>query len=160
MKSVVSRYFFALDLDQAVNRVTDGCHTCASLAKTPHFQLPQSTGDPPESVGTTFAVDIMKRERQLVLLLRETVTSYTTAMVVSDETHATLRDGLIPLCIGLNPLDGPCAIIRTDPAPGFVVLANDDILRSHRLSLEVGRHKNINKNPVAEKAIQELENEI
>ena len=92
-------------------------------------------------MGTTFEAEIMKRERQLVLVLRETVTSYTTAMIVSDETHSTLWDGLIQLSIGLNLLDGPCAIIRTDPAPGFVDQANDDILRSHRLSLEMGRHK-------------------
>ena len=32
LKSVVSRYSFALDLDEAASRVT-GCHTCASLAK-------------------------------------------------------------------------------------------------------------------------------
>ena len=30
----------------------------------------------------------------------------------------------------------------------------------HRISLEIGNHKNRNKNPVAKRAVQELEDEI
>ena len=39
-------------------------------------------------------------------------------------------------------------------------LRNDEILKSHRLSLEIGCVKNPNKNPVVEKAILELEEEL
>ena len=58
------------------------------------------------------------------------------------------------------PLDGPPAIIRTDPAPGFKALVNDKSLHQHRITLELGHAKNPNKNPVAERAIQELEFEL
>ena len=51
-------------------------------------------------------------------------------------------------------------MIRTDCAPGFKSLLKDEILTRHRISIELGRPKNVNKNPVAEKAIQELEDEI
>ena len=64
------------------------------------------------------------------------------------------------LCIGLRPLDGPPAVIRTDPAPGFAALANDAVLAKYRLTIELGRVKNVNKNPVAEKAVRELECEL
>ena len=52
------------------------------------------------------------------------------------------------------------AVIRTDPTPGFRALINDKLLHRHRSTLEVGRAKNPNKNPVAEKAVQELECEL
>ena len=52
------------------------------------------------------------------------------------------------------------AVIRVDGAPGFMALRNDETLKSLHLSLEIGRVKNLNKNPVAERAILELEEEL
>lgn len=52
------------------------------------------------------------------------------------------------------------AVVRTDPAPGFAALAGDTGLAAHRLVVEVGNAKNVNKNLVAEKAIQEIQREI
>ena len=71
-----------------------------------------------------------------------------------------MRDSLINLCIGLRTLDGPPVVIRTDSAPGFAALANDALLAKYRLTIELGRVKNVNKNPVAEKAVRELECEL
>jgi hypothetical protein len=79
---------------------------------------------------------------------------------VENEQKVTLRDGLISLCVGHLPLAGPEIVIRTDAAPGFASLLNDKVLSQHSVRLEVGREKNINKNPVAERAIQELEREL
>lgn len=68
---------------------------------------------------------------------------------------------MIHLCVELRPLDGPFAVIRTDPAPGFAALVQDELLTPHRISIEIGRAKNRDKKkPVADKAIQELEDEI
>ena len=46
--------------------------------------------------------------------------------------------------------------VRVDPAPGVCALATDPILLSHGVTLEIGRVKNPNKNPVSERAIEEL----
>ena len=62
--------------------------------------------------------------------------------------------------MGLHPLDGPQAVICIDPAPGFVSLKNTNALQHLGVSIEVGRITNINKHPVAEKAVQELEEEL
>ena len=43
---------------------------------------------------------------------------------------------------------------------GFQKLVRDTLLAHHRIVIELSRAKNINKNPVAEKSIQELEDEI
>ena len=78
--------------------------------------------------------------------------------LVDDERCHTIRSALIRLCIQLVPLDGPLAVVRTDPAPGYTVLVDDKPLRYRRIAIDVGRVKN--KNPVAEKAIHELQDEL
>ena len=47
-----------------------------------------------------------------------------------------------------------------DPAPGFTSLANDEELRRHKITIEIGRVKHENKNPVAVKCIAELIDEL
>ena len=60
-----------------------------------------------------------------MLVVRECVTSFIVAMLVQDEGSQTLWDGLIRLCVELQPLDGPFALIRTAPAPAFKALVSD-----------------------------------
>ena len=160
LKLIVNRYFYALDMDKALERVAHSCHTCASLSKTPHSLIIQSTDEPPESIGLAFAADVIKRQRQLILVVRETVTSFTATCLLDNERHDTLRSGLLRLCLELCPIDGPPVIIRVDPAPGFSALQNDELLKQHHIRIELGRIKNHNKNPVAEHAVGELENEL
>ena len=152
LKQVMRCYLFALDLDRAIETTSHSCHHCTS-----HDSSTIYYSDPPEVVGISYAADIIKRDLQLILVLRECVTSYTACCFVTDERRDTIRDSLVNLCIGLRPLDGPPAVIRTDPAPGFAALANDALLAKYRLTIELGRVKNVNKNPVAEKAVRELE---
>ena len=79
------------------------------------------------------------------------------AQIIPNEKSDTLRDTLLQLCMDLHPLEGPNAVIQVDPAPGAI--RDDETLDHFRISIEVGRVKNPTKNPVAEKAISELENE-
>ena len=73
LQMVIQRHFFALDMSAAITRVSDSCHTCASLKKFPTSLISQSSEDPPEVVGVSFATDIIRRCRQFILLLREIV---------------------------------------------------------------------------------------
>ncbi len=160
LKTVVQRYFYALDIAQAVDHVTSGCHQCCALRKAPQFSIEQSTSDPPESLCRAFAADVLKRNLQLIFVLRECVTSYTATCLIQDERSETLRSALLRTTLELRPLDGPPAVVKTDSAPGFASLVTDKLLTQHGLSIEIGRAKNINKNPIAERAVQELEAEI
>ena len=92
--------------------------------------------------------------------MREHLISFTWTTLLNDEKHISLREGLLAACLNLCPLDGPPAIIRTDSAPGFRALCDDHILTKKNLTIEFGNTKNPNKNPVAEKAVQEVEEEI
>ena len=160
LKAGTKRYLYALDIDKAIDRVTQGCHQCAALRQTPKACEEQTTSLPPEAVGVSFAADVIKRSKQLILVLRECVTSFTATTLLEDERHHTLRDAIIRLCIQMRPLDGPPAVVRTDPAPGFKALTEDQQLKHHRITLDLGHPKNRNKNPVAERAVQEFENEL
>ena len=157
---VLQRQFFALDMNDAISRVTSACHTCTSLRSFPSSLVHQSSEDPPEVVGISFAADVIKRHRQLILVLRECATSFTASCLVPDKKHDTLRDALTQLIVGVHPLDGPRAVIRVDPSPGLQSMANNNSLNHLNVTIEVGRVKNKNKNPVAEKAVRELEEEL
>ena len=132
---------------------------CASLQSLPTNFQPQTTESPPTSIYGSFAADVMKRCRQLVLVLRESVSSYTASTFIPSERQEDLREGLIVLFSSLGLIDVN-AQVRVDPAPGFVALANDSVLSRHGIPLVIGHAKNKNKNPIAERAIQELGSEI
>ncbi len=153
---VFNRYFFALDLDKSIDRVTTSCHHCMSLKSIPKHLYPQSTASPPERIGTYFAADVMRRYRQCVLVLRETTSSLTLTSLIDNERHECLRDSLLVLCSTVRSLGDGGIYIRVDPAPGFTALANDSMLKQHGINLVIGHAKNVNKNPIAERAIQEL----
>jgi len=158
LKRLANRYFYAINMDQICDEVVGVCPQCNALRSLPGGMIEQSTTEPPSHIGTSFALDIIKRYKQLILLLRETVTSFTSTMFLKDETHKEIRDGIIILCTSVKSLG---ASIRVDPGPGLVKLANKDpLLISHGIHLDVGRIKNTNKNPVAERAIAELGDEI
>ncbi len=67
------RGFYALDLERTLTRVTESCHLCASLKTIPPSLQEQTTSDPPECPGISFAADVLKRARQVILMVRETI---------------------------------------------------------------------------------------
>ena len=160
LKQICRRYFYALDIDKTIRTVTDACHECKSLCYFPSAVLPQSTGDVPSAICSTFSADVLRQFRQLVLVVCECVSGYTVACFVDSEKMIDLRAALVILCCQLKPIEGDPVVVRCDSAPGFVALKNDPLLQRIGIRLEYGRVKNPNKNPVGERAIQELEYEL
>ena len=160
MTKVFKRYFWAINMDKALSDCVSACHQCASLKKAAHALIPQASSDPPTAIAYQFAADVLKRRGQLLLVIREYVSAFTWTQIIQSEKHTDLRDAIIKLIIGITPLGGPVSVLRTDAATGFQALTEDPSLKDARISIEVGNPKNINKNPVAEKAIQELEEEL
>jgi len=160
LKAVSKRYFYALDLDKHIETNVSSCHHCASLKKIPHTMIEQSSSDAPEVVGASFSCDIMRREKQIIMVTREYITSFTAASIIKDETNTSLRDCILAHVLPIHTRGGPSAVVRSDPAPGFVHLENDPLLKKHGIFVEIGRRKNVNKNPIAERGVQELEEDI
>ncbi len=60
----------------------------------------------------------------------------------------------------MRPLAAPPSVIRVHPIPGFASLSNDATLQQYGFVVEAGWIKNPNKNPVAEKCVAELNDEL
>jgi hypothetical protein len=103
---------------------------------------------------------VVKREGQKIFILRETVTSYSTAVLVHNETAVCLGEAIVGAVSKLRPSESSTAIVRVDPAPAFQSLFQQLNLSKHNITLELGRFKNRNKNPVIDKAIKELIREL
>ena len=107
---------------------------------------------------------MVKRNSQKIFIIRETVTSYTTAEIVTNETKACVTESLIKLCNLFRPSTASQITIRLDPAPAhqsmFISLKSNSLLSQNNINLEIGRTLNKNKNPVIDKAIRELVREL
>ncbi|CAH3027373.1 unnamed protein product, partial [Porites evermanni] len=66
--------------------------------------------------------------------------------------------GPIEGIVNMGPVEPPQR--KGHPAPGFSSLSNGATLRQYGFAVEVGRVKNPNKNPVAEKCVAELGDEL
>ena len=91
LKKVCHRYVFALDLDKVIDEVTSSCHICASLTKLRQTPTPQQTSVPPSTIGSSFAANVIKRHKQLIFILKETVTSFTLASIIDNKSHVSSR---------------------------------------------------------------------
>ena len=92
------------------------------------------------------------------MVLRDSFSSYIRAKLIQGEDKVSLREAIIEMIADLKVSSG--AVVRVDGATSMQSLVGDLTLQKLCITLEVGRLKNINKNPEAEKAIQELEIEI
>ena len=155
-----SRYFFAPNSDRTIKETTQACPQCAAIKDLPRAMVQESTEPPPTTIGGRFAADIIKRHSQKIFCIRETVTSYTLADLIPNETKETVTDILIKQCNLLRPSPASQITIRLDPASAHQALfnslkSNPHLIRNN-INLELGRTLNKNKNPVIDKGIREL----
>ena len=161
LTKLFNRNFFALKLSEYITRVTNNCSQCQSIKTIPRELHPQ-VGKPSLTSYpcVEFAMDIIRRYRQIIFSLRDTFSSFTISQLLENEKHDTIRDALILSITQLRPTNDTVVYIRVDSAPGIESLRDDPILSSLNIILDFGRVKNVNKNPVAEKNCRELGNEL
>ena len=159
LRQVFERVFYALDLEVALTTIMKTCHTCLSLSDMPNKFVQQTTTTNPKAIGSNYSADVVKRSGQSILLLREYISSYTTAKLIANEQASTLRNSLLVLSKDMISPHGQ-ATIKVDPASCFRSLENDSILKKNGLQLELGEPKYVNKNPVAEHAVREFHSEV
>ena len=157
LTQLFNRYFYAIGSDASTKLVVDSCSHCNSLKSLPKEIMEQSSGPTPLNPGQQFAADVIRRTRQKILLVRDVFSSFTCASIIPDETGDVLRSNLLTLTAFFR---SDSCTIRVDNAPGFQKLRQDDLLTKHGITLDFGLTKNPNKNAVADKAIQEFEDEI
>jgi hypothetical protein len=164
LTKLFSQYFFALNLDKSVSEVSKSCHQCAALLDVPRAMIKQTTDNPPTSIGVKFSSDVIKRCGQKILTITETVSAYTLAELIQDETTKSIAESLVRQCNILRPSPLTNITIRVDPAPAhtslFKSISKDNILTKNNISLELGRTLNKNKNAVIDKRIREIHREL
>jgi hypothetical protein len=158
LSKLFHRYYFALASEKAIDDVSSQCAHCAALATMPKEVQEFSTSTPPKKPGERFAADVLCRARQKILVVRECFSQFTVARLIPNEQKETLREFLLETTAELKCHAG--CTVRVDSSTSFVSLVKDVFLSKQNIQLEEGRVKNRNKNPIAEKAIQELEMEI
>ena len=84
LKQIVQRAFYIINADSLVTSTTQACSTCSALQKFPRHFTEQSTGEPPAAIGISFAADVLKCEKQVILVIRENVTAYTEATIIEN----------------------------------------------------------------------------
>ena len=58
LKRLVSRYFFAINLDKAIEQITTSCSQCTALRSVSSELRSQTTSKPPQCVGISFSLDV------------------------------------------------------------------------------------------------------
>ena len=134
LKMVFHRYFFALDTDQSIIKTTNKCHQWAAPTH-------QSTSAPVPRVGASVAVNVNKQNRQLILVLQESITSFTAATLIESERPQISEPALSLLQPGTCLWTVPLRSYR------FKSLHQDGSLAQDRMGLEISMRKNLNKNP-------------
>lgn len=160
LRKIVYRQFFALGMENILDRIYANCDVCAALKTVPTRFQEQSTSDPPSVIGQEFSADVVRRFKQCILVLRENVSAFTATCLIPDETGPSYRDGIVVLMSRLRSNHGHSVRIRVDPAPGLRSITSDKVLSRLGISLEIGDEKNVNKNPIAEHAISELHGQL
>ena len=92
---VLNRYFFALNLENAVAINSRSCHQCQSLKAVPTALKKQSSDPPPDYLANHFAADVIKRNRQLILVLGECTLSMMQAELIQSEKERDIAGGLL-----------------------------------------------------------------
>ena len=121
LQKLMSRYFYSVGSQRMISEVIDNCHTCLSLKQLPKELFPETTGDI-IGFGSHFACDVMVRNTQKILLIREKLTQFTRAQILQNETAENILSAIVVMIADMIPEYR--TVIRTDNAPQFQKLSS------------------------------------
>ena len=161
MEQIFSRYFFAPPgLDNKLTTLYQQCFTCQSVQKlkpSTVFAPPASPAHP----GTHLQADVIRHEKQLILVTTDLFSNFTTSCFIPSEQKQDLLNGLIQATTPVRRAD--TVSIRTDRAPALQALAKNPDPDMKKAGLHIilpDTSHNKNANAKVDKIIQELQTEI
>ena len=125
--------------------------------------LIEDTTETNHGIGATLAADVIERNTQKILIVKDKLSQFIRGTLIPDQTANTLRQSLLSLILDILLDSG--TTIRVDGTTSFQTLekeskSNGSLLNQLKISIQVGRLINKNKNPVAENAVKEVLKEI
>ena len=162
MSQLVTRHYYTPGFQAIINNTVEQCHQCVSLKVLPKV-LKEFTTTPLGSVGERFSTDVLMRNNQKFLVTVEDLSGFANIREVPDQKAETMGPILLEQVLPLIPETG--ATIRTDGASSFKSLQTEaesegSTWKTHNIKIELGEFHNVNKNPVAENMIKQVEKEI
>ena len=162
LTKLVARHFYTPGYQRIIDKVTEACETCLALKQLPKEIFSETTGDI-NGFGTNFSADIIERNQQHILIVREKLSSFTITRFIPNQTADTLREHLIAMIIEMVPHTG--TVVQVDCATSWATLANEfdknhSYLKRLNIKVDLGRHMNKNKNPVIDNACKEFHKEV
>ena len=162
MTQVVQRFYYTPGYLSFLDTLYENCHVCQSLKTLPKLFKPESSTKI-EGFAVKFSADIIERCTQKIFVLVESLTGFTQAKLIPDQTTKTLEHTLFSmLSLFANPQG--CSV-RTDGAQGWQALKKITETSGtpwfiQQFSIDIGDPMNKNKNPLAENKIKEIQKEI
>jgi hypothetical protein len=161
MEQIFQRYFFAPPgLESKLATLYEQCYTCQSVAKLKPVSNPAPPSSPAHP-GTHMQADIIRRNRQLILVNTDLFSNYATTCFIHSEQKQDLMNGLIQITTPIRRSE--TITIRTDRAPALVSLAKSPPPELRQVGISIvlpDNHFNVNSNAKVDKIIQELQLEI
>ena len=162
LTKLVSRYFYSIGYQRIIEEVTDSCEMCVALKQLPKEVFSETTGSI-DGFGTHFSADVIERNCQHILIVREKLSSFTFTTFIKDQTAITLKQSLISLILDFVPEAG--STVQVDCATAWATLEKESKmehsdLKKLNIKIDLGRHHNVNKNPVSDNACKEFHKEL
>ena len=159
MLKMFDKKHFAIGTNQVIKKVCEACvDPCqaSKLIKKEHIQYETQTKS--DKAGVTFNTDVMEESGQNILIIRDNLTSFSTAVIIPNKTKQSLMPAIKILIYQVKL--SPQVTIRVDGQSALASIAANQDLKGDGIILQVGRPKNVNKNGVGEKAIRELRKQM
>ena len=162
LTNLMTRYFYCPGYQSIIEEVTTACRQCLTMKTLPKV-LTEFETTSPGNFATRFSTDVLERCQQRLLVTVEDASHYTMVELMADQKADTIRPTILAQVLPLIPMTG--AIIRCDNGPSFQTLKleaekDDSIWQKYGIKWETGATYNVNKNPICENKIRELEKEI
>lgn len=159
LKAQFDKNFYSVGLSLQLDLIYDNCYYCMAQKTIPSI-VPHYTMTDVTVPGTHFHADVIKRQSQNILVVRDHCSSFTAAKIIKSESHNEFKSALIDILTPIK-LVGTTQV-KVDNATGFKPLLDnkDQDLNKLNISLTAIDVFNKNENAVVDKACQELEKEL
>jgi hypothetical protein len=158
LRAIFDKMFYGIMVQQHIDNLYTECYQCKVQAVLPKPLSNHTACTEVSHPGQYFHADVIRREKQKILILRDNFSSLAAATFIPTEQHQHLKAGIITLASPIRLAHD--VSIRTDNATGFQALAKDKDLSELGITIILADSHNKNANSVVDRACRELEMEI
>ena len=124
LTSLMAKYFYCTGGINIIHSVVENCVQCRSVGQVPKEFMEDLT-EQVEAFGTHFLVDVIEKNSQKILLVREKLSKYTWLELVADHTMASLKETIFQTLLPWIHSGG--AVIRCSGAQILKAVAKDAV---------------------------------